>query len=189
MTTLVEEPIRAEEEVQVGFGFSPPGAGARQLNRDVVGIVNREAAAVETEALAAFLELLHGADPDYIDAPTPQAPEAPVMNWDEVGSVLAESQDMLLTMQDFLAAVLSGYGIENPENVRIFEDVSGVFRLIGEYENREMLEAALNNPENRQLHELYRAVSAGMSLAGSLIGGGSLPEEVRKRAYAGSPAA
>lgn len=189
MTTLVEEEIGTEEGVQISFGHMPAGSRAYQLNRDAVGFVNHEAATVEPEALAAFFELIYCADPDYIETPAPQALETPIMNWEEVGLALAESQAMLRTMQDYLAAVLSEHGVENPESVRLFEDGNGVFRLIGVYDNQEELEALVNAPEHRELHELYRAVTAGMSLAGSLIGSGALPEEVRRNAMAGSPAA
>ncbi|MDR0362869.1 MAG: hypothetical protein LBJ46_09345 [Planctomycetota bacterium] len=189
MTTLVEEEVIAQEGVQIVFGSAIATSRAYLLNRDAVGFANHEAASVETEALAAFLDPIYGADPDYIETPAPNLAENPVMNWDEVGATLAESQAMLRTMQEFIIVILSEHGIENPECVRIYEDEAGGLRMVGDHERRDDIEAILNAPENRQLKELYRAVTAGMSLAGSLIGSGALPKEVRKNVLSGAPAA
>jgi hypothetical protein len=102
----------------------------------------------------------------------------PLMNWDEVGEALAQSQAMLRAMQDLLSLTLEEMGVADHAEIRVCEDAEGQLRLVSDHPRRDEIESAINAPVNRQLQELYRAAANGMSLAGSLVGNGALPSEV-----------
>lgn len=178
MTTSLEEPIVLVVE-DIAYGSLPEELEAKRWNKREVLLVNREASAVDAEALEAFLELLYAADADYIsvEPPAPAMP-APLLNWDEVGQVLAESQAMLQSMQQLLSLTLAEMGVEDHAGIRVYEDESAKLRLVVDHPRREEIETVLNSPENRQLQDLYRAAVNGMGLAGSLVGNGAVPTEV-----------
>lgn len=141
---------------------------------------NIDASRVDPETLAAFIELVFAVDDEYIDTGLADVPAItePLLNWNEMGDALAESQALLKTMQDLLSLTLEEMGVEDHEYVRITEDMQGNLRLLVPHERQEEIENVLNSPEHNQLHELYRAVQSGMHLAGNLIGQGAVPQEV-----------
>lgn len=178
MTTILEEPIVLVVEDAV-LANEPGHIEAKKHNHNATLIVNREASVVDAESLAAFLDLLYAADEDYIDAgPPPASWSQPLLNWDEVGEALAESQQMLLNMQGLLSLTLAEMGVAEHNDIRVLEDTEGKLRLVVDHPRREEIEEELNSPKNRQLQELHRAAMNGMSLAGSLVGNGALPVEV-----------
>lgn len=182
MTTMIEEPVvLIVEDLAAEGAAGLDWEDARAANHGEVLTANREAAVVDPETLAAFLELIYDVDEEYIDTGFSAAPSEPLMNWDEVGTALAESQAMLMAMQDLLSVILEEIGVEDHASIRIYEDPEGKLRLVSPHERREEIEETLNSPVNRQLQELYRSVANGMSLAGSLVGNGALPEEVLEK--------
>lgn len=190
MAALMEELALVEEGVVVDG--EPPVPDAPELRRAVLEVknANREAATVESESFQAFLELVSGADADYIDAPSPspRLPD-PLLDWDEVCLALTEAQELLAATQRLLSEILAAAGVEDHDCVRIYEDRDGRLRLVADHPRQDEIESLVNSPRHRQLKELYRAAAAGMSLAGSLVGMGALPDEVRRRVDGGGSAA
>jgi hypothetical protein len=180
-TALAAEPILllidAEEEAYIA---TPDYQDAKITNYCDVLTSNIDASRVDPETLAAFIELVFAVDDEYIDTGIADVPAItePLLNWNEMGDALAESQALLKTMQDLLSLTLEEMGVEDHSAIRIYEDMEGKLRLLVPHDRQEEIEEKLNSPENKQLHELHRAVASGMHLAGNLIGQGALPQEV-----------
>ncbi len=185
MTTSIDEAVVLYvENIEQDFYSDPENRKMRYQNHKEVLAANVQASEVELESLYEFFNLIYDVDPDYIDAaahvPAP-TPSEPLMNWQEVGQALAESQRMLQTMQNLLSLTLSELGVEDHASVRIYEDQDNKLRLVSDHPRHEEIETVLNSPKQRQLQELYRSATNGMSLAGCLIGNGALPEEVLQK--------
>ncbi|MDR1534182.1 MAG: hypothetical protein LBU64_03685 [Planctomycetota bacterium] len=161
-------------------------AREREINRVDVMAANWEAATAAPENLLSFLELLRGADAEYLgeetrrQAPVPPA-NHPFLDWELVSQSLSESQDILNGVQKLLSEIISGLGVADSQFIRVYADAEGRFRLTSGHPLREKIEAALNGPENRQFRELHAAALAGLSLAGGLVGGASVPPAVLER--------
>lgn len=159
-------------------------ADAEALARNEAEILrqNMQAMTVDTEAMSAFLDLLSGADTEYLAAEeyVPE-PETPELDWDAVSAALGESQKILIGVQSLLSETLAAMGVEDHAYIRVFQDIHGDLRLVAAHPRQAEIEAALNSPENAVLRELYEAATAGMSLAGSLVGTMSVPTEVLER--------
>lgn len=180
MSAIIEEPLTLEvvfvEAVDNPQVTSPE---AWERNRREVLASNQEALTVESESLAAFMDLLYAADPQYIETEEYMAPPAaPAVDWDAVSDALSESQQILIGMQNLLAATFAAMGLEDYQYIRVYADQQGLLRLVADHPRREEIEATLNSPANTDLRTLYHSAMAGMSLAGSLVGSMSLPEEV-----------
>lgn len=182
MSVLAEPTTDMRVEIEGAFD-----AGARALAEAEILRQNVRAAEVEADSFGAFLELLGGADAEYLSAeeyvPEPASPE---LDWDAVSAALGESQKILVGVQGLLSETLAGMGVEDHAFIRVYRDVRGALRLVSEHPRRVEIEAALNGPENADLRELYEAATAGMSLAGSLVGAMSVPEGVLERVGRGS---
>ncbi len=192
MTTLLEETTVQEKALEAGqyltlisvqdeaYISTPDYQDAKITNYCDVLTSNIDASRVDPETLAAFLELVYAVDDEYIDTGLAEVPAItePLLNWNEMGDALAESQALLKTMQELLSLTLEDMGVEDHAEIRIYEDIQGKLRLLVPHDRLEEIEEKLNSPENKQLHELYRAVQSGMHLAGNLVGQGALPEEV-----------
>lgn len=192
MTTMLEETTVQDTALEAGqilslisvedeaYISTPDYQDAKITNYCEVLTSNIDASRVDPETLAAFLELVFAVDDEYIDTGFSDVPAItePLLNWNEMGDALAESQALLKTMQDLLSLTLEEMGVEDHAAIRIFEDMQGNLRLLVPHDRQEEIEEKLNSPENNQLHELYRAVASGMNLAGNLIGQGALPQEV-----------
>ena len=141
---------------------------------------NLEAMRVDSEALDAFLELVHGADAEYLDAEEYVTPAEPAntVDWDSVNAALNESQQILIGVQKLLSETLENMGVEDHAYIRVYSDAAGAMRLVADHPRREEIEAVLNSPVNSALRCLYQAATTGMSMAGSLVGKMSVPEEV-----------
>ncbi len=192
MTTLLEETTVQEKALEAGqyltlisvedeaYISTPDYQDAKITNYCDVLTSNIDASRVDPETLAAFLELVYAVDDEYIDTGLAEVPAItePLLYWNEMGGALAESQALLKTMQELLSLTLEDMGVEDHAEIRIYEDIHGQLRLLVPHDRLEEIEEKLNSPENKQLHELYRAVQSGMHLAGNLVGQGALPEEV-----------
>lgn len=163
---------------------------AWERNHAAIMAANRDASVVDGEDLAAFLDLLAAADTDYIDADAyiPE-PETPALDWDAVSQALSESQAILIGVQKLLSETLAAMGVEDHMAIRVFADTGGWLRLVSDHPRRAEIESILNSPENRELRDLYKAATSGMSLAGSLVGNLAVPEEVLARVKAKQSAA
>lgn len=139
---------------------------------------NRLAADTTTSSLDMFLELLSGADPAYLP-PEAVMPASPIQaDWNEVKAMLANAQDALRALQEYLVLTLETLGVEDAENMRLYEDHAGNLRLAGGHPRQEEIEAALNGQEHAELKNLYRASMAGMAFAGGLVGDVAVPDAV-----------
>ena len=168
----------------------PVDARAYLQNEQEVWSHNLEAMRVDTDALDAFLDLLSGADAEYMDAAEYVQPEPQtVVDWDAVSAALTESQQILIGVQKLLSHTLSLMGVEDHEYIRVYSDTAGLLRLVSEHPRREEIEDALNGPENAPLRSLYQAATSGMSMAGGLVGKMSVPEEVLEQIKAKAGAA
>lgn len=151
---------------------------------------NMQAMAVRSEDFAAFLDMLSGADAEYLDAQeyVPQ-PEVPMLDWDAVNRALNESQQILIGVQNLLSETLAAMGVEDHQYIRVYADTRGDLRLVSAHPRQAEIESALNGPENCDLRNLYHAATAGMSLAGGLVGTMSVPDEVLEKIKAKQHAA
>lgn len=150
---------------------------------------NIDAMKVRPEDLDAFLELVYAADQEYMDVeeyvPEPQN----LVDWDSVSTALMESQKILVMTQELLSETLADMGIEDHSSIRVYSDSEGALRLIVDHPRQAEIEAMLNSPEQRHLRDMYTSATAGMSIAGSLVGNISVPEEVLEMAKAKRAAA
>ncbi|MDR1518803.1 MAG: hypothetical protein LBU23_01485 [Planctomycetota bacterium] len=192
MSVVMEE----SQTLEVIFAEPPAGApGEMELFRIDVMAANWEASKADAENLAAFLELVCGADPEYLDAgnypPPAESTGGTLLDWETVSQALSESQNILVGVQELLAGTLAALGVEDSRFIRVCADPDGRLRLTSGHPRQAEIEAVLNRPENRQLRELHAAALAGMSLAGSLVGGAAVPPAVLEslRAKAGMTAA
>lgn len=183
-----------EEIAAVEVAFAGPET---RVDRDARARAEREildqnlqAMAVNGEDFAAFLELLGQADTEYLDAQeyVPPAP-APMLDWEAVSLALTESQKILIGVQNLLSETLAAMGVEDHQFIRVYADTEGWLRLVTDHPRRAEIEDALNSPENVDLRNLYQAATAGMSLAGSLVGTMAAPVEVLERIKAKQHAA
>lgn len=142
---------------------------------------NIDAMRVSPEDLDAFLELVYAADADYMDVadyvPEPQN----TVDWDDVSRALAESQKIMVKTQELLSETLAEMGIRDHSSIRVYSDAEGALRLVVDHPRQAEIEAVLNSPSQRPLRDMYIAATAGMSVAGSLVGSISVPGEVLER--------
>lgn len=152
---------------------------ARERNHEEVMTVNRQASEVDHDDLMAFLELVYAVDPDYIEAQeyVPEPP-APMVDWESVSAALAESQEILIKVQQYLSEILAGMEVEDHDAIRIYADTNNQLRLVLDHPRREEIERELNGPKHMELRSLYITATSGMSLAGSLVGSLSVPDGV-----------
>lgn len=186
---LCEEPP-VLEIVAAESGATEPDAAGRELARVDVMAANWEAATVTAEGLAAFLELLAGADAEYLDLEDCAGSETPfpLIDWDTVSDALGESREILVRVQELLAEMLNDMGVEDARFIRVGADASGRLRLVSDHPRRAEIEMALNAPENESFRELHAAALVGLGLAGGLVGNCSLPTAmVALATEAGSP--
>ncbi|MCC8190350.1 MAG: hypothetical protein LIP77_06890 [Planctomycetes bacterium] len=163
---------------EVRLETSDPTATAAAAEREVLR-QNHLAMGVDTDALDAFLELLQAADDDYLDTGNYRpAPAEPLLDWDEIRQALDESQRILIGVQNLLSDILAGMGVEDHQFLRVYADPRGDLRLVSDHPRRTEIEAVLNGPDHHELRSLYQASTAGMSLAGSLVGTLPPPETV-----------
>lgn len=145
---------------------------------------NIDAMKVSPEDLDAFLELVYAADAEYMDVeeyvPEPQN----MVDWDSVSTALLESQKIMVATQELLSETLAGMGIEDHSSIRVYADAEGALRLVVDHPRQDEIENALNSPEQKHLRDLYHSATTGMTLAGSLVGNISVPEEVLEMAKA-----
>ena len=178
-----------EESLMPELTFAEPdsvASGQMELLQVDVMAANWEAATIIPEDLFAFFELIYGADTEYLDAETYLSSgvdaSEPCLDWDIVCQALSESQGILVAFQNLLTGVLDALGVEDARFLRVLADSAGNLRLVSDHPRREEIETVLNNQENSRLRELHAAALAGMSLAGGLVGGASVPPEVLERA-------
>ena len=173
---LCEEPP-VLEIVFAEPGIAEPDPAGRELIRVDIMAANWEAATVVTDDLAAFLELLAGADAEYLDLEDRAAADTPfpLIDCDTVSDALGESREILIRVQELLAEILDGLGVEDGRFVRVGADSAGRLRLVSDHPRRAEIEAALNAPENGAFREFHAAALAGLGLAGGLVGNYSLP--------------
>lgn len=154
-----------------------------------IASLNIDSSQPDPESLDAFIELLYMADQEYMEVPeyAPAEPQ-PLMDWDAVALALEESQRILVLVQEMLSSTLADMGIEDHDAIRVYADEYGWLRLVADHPRRDEIESALNSAENNQLREYYMSATAGMSMAGSLVGTMAVPQEVvdyaRERKYA-----
>lgn len=177
MSATVSEPLALEVLfVDAVDGENGEHAQAAERNHRDVLEANRQASTVESESLAAFLDLLAAADAEYLDTAEYAAPAAPEqsalagLDWDTLNQALAESQQILISMQQLLSETLAAMGVEDHEHIRVYADEQGWLRLVSDHPRSEEIEAVLNSPDNQELRSLHSAAAAGMSLAGTLVG-------------------
>lgn len=183
-----------EEPMLVDVAFAET---ATTVDRDAMAAAeqavldqNLQAMAVDSEDFAAFLDLLAQADAEYMSTQEYVAPEAaPMLDWDAVTQALNESQKILVGVQNLLSETLAAMGVEDHEYIRVYADTQGDLRLVSDHPRRAEIEAILNSPDNVELRNLYHAATAGMSLAGSLVGTMAVPDEVLERVRAKQHAA
>lgn len=186
MSAVIETPL-ALEVVFVGVAETHEAVAREEWekNRREVLIVNQQASATEVEDLAAFLDLLYAADTQYIKAEEYIAPlPDPALDWDEVSKALAESQQILIGVQNLLAETLATMGVEDYRYIRVYADSGDNLHLVSEHPRREEIEAALNGTANADLRSLYHAATCGLSLAGGLVGNMSVPKDVLEKVKA-----
>jgi hypothetical protein len=142
---------------------------------------NIDAMRVSPEDLDAFLELVYAADAEYMDVqeylPEPQN----TVDWDDVSRALQESQKIMMKTQELLSETLAEMGIQDHSAIRVYSDVDGALRLVVDHPRQAEIEAELNSPRQRPLRDMYASATAGMSVAGSLVGSVSVPDEVLER--------
>jgi hypothetical protein len=175
--SVIDEPVMTD----VAFREMESAVDLDALARNEREVMdqNRLAMSVESEDFKAFLDLLSGADAEYLDAREYVAPPAdPMLDWDAVNKALNESQQILIGVQNLLSETLAAMGVEDHQYIRVYADTQGDLRLVSEHPRREEIESALNSPANYELRNLYHAAMAGMSLAGGLVGTMSVPDEV-----------
>lgn len=177
MSATVDEQLALEVIFDNVVGGQDLGHdAATEKNHQEVLEANRQASTVDSESLAAFLELLAAADAEYLDAADYAQPAAPEqsalagLDWDALNQALAESQQILIGMQRLLSETLAAAGVADHEHIRVYADEQGWLRLVGEHPRSEEIETILNSPENLELRNLHAAAMAGMSLAGTLVG-------------------
>lgn len=152
-----------------------------------VASLNVDSAQPEPVALDAFIELLFLADQQYIEVPHYEERESevvaePILDWEAVALALEESQRILVMVQELLSATLADMGIVDHESIRVYTDEYGWLRVVGEHDRKVQIESTLNSAENNQLREYYMSATAGMSMAGSLVGTMAVPPEVLEQA-------
>lgn len=191
MSAAVEEPMILDVlDVVFCEGETTADRDAWHKNHSEILAANRDASVVEGEALAAFLDLLSGADTEYLDAEAyAPEPQLPAVDWESVSQALGESQGILIGVQKLLSETLAAMGVEGHENIRVYADRQGDLRLLSDHPRREEIESHLNSPANTDLRYLYRAAMDGMSLAGGLVCNLSVPQEVLDRLKAKQTAA
>ena len=181
--SVIDEPVMTE------VAFSDTGMAVdldarAQAEREILG-QNMLAMEVDGESFNAFLDLLAGADAEYMNAQDyVPAPAAPMLDWDAVSQALTESQQILIGVQNLLSETLAAMGVEDHQYIRVYADTRGALRLVSDHPRRAEIEDALNRPENIELRNMYHAAMAGMSLAGGLVGTMSVPEEVLEKVKA-----
>lgn len=186
--SAIEEPMLAD----VAFAGSETVVDNEALAKAEQAVLdqNLQAMAVESEDFAAFLDLLAQADAEYLDTQEYVAPEpVPMLDWEAVSQALNESQKILIGVQTLLSETLAAMGVEDHEFIRVYADTQGDLRLVSDHRRRAEIESVLNSPANFELRNLYHAATAGMSLAGSLVGTMAVPEEVLERVKAKQHAA
>ncbi len=151
-------------------------------NEHWVHIENIDAGMVTPEALEAFLELVYISDAEYMDVQEYVPEPGNVVDWDDVSSALLASQRVMMATQELLSETLSDMGIDEHASIRVYSDPEGALRLLVDHPRQREIEAMLNSPEQRHLRDMYASASAGMAMAGSLVGGISVPEEVLEMA-------
>ncbi|MDR2392215.1 MAG: hypothetical protein LBE84_11130 [Planctomycetota bacterium] len=165
-------------------------SGKLELLQVDVMAANWEAATIIPENLSAFFELVYGADIEYLGAEPYLSSGADAaescLEWEIVCQALSESRGILIAFQNLLADVLDALGVEDARFLRVQADSAGNLRLVSEHPRREEIETVLNSPENNRLREMYAAALAGMSLAGGLVGGISVPPGVLDRMRIGA---
>ena len=188
MSAVVEEPLTLD--VLFVETDDPADAEALEQNRREVLAANRDASSVEGEWLAAFLDLLAGADAEYIDAGS-YAPPPPslALDWDAVSQALSESQQLLVGVQNLLSETLAAMDVEDHQFIRVYSEPDGSLKLVSDHPRRDEIETALNGPDNRDLRTLYQAAVSGMGLAGGLVGAMAVPAAVLERLKAKQTAA
>lgn len=150
---------------------------------------NIDAMQVRPEDLDAFLELVYAADQEYMDVEEYVAEPQNLVDWDSVSTALMESQKILVMTQELLSETLADMGIGDHASIRVYSDAEGALRLVVSHPRQAEIEAMLNSPEQRHLRDMYTSATAGMSIAGSLVGNISVPEEVLEMAKAKRAAA
>lgn len=186
--SAIEEPML----VDVAFADAGTAVDSEAMARAEQAVLdqNLQAMAVDSGDFAAFLDLLAQADPEYMGAQEYAQPEpAPMLDWDAVTQALNESQKILVGVQNLLSETLAAMGVEDHEFIRVYADTHGDLRLLSDHSRRAEIEGVLNSPENFELRNLYHAATAGMSLAGSLVGTMAVPDEVLERVKAKQHAA
>lgn len=158
-------------------------AAVREQTEAAIMAQNCQAMAVEAESFAAFVDLLSGADQDYLSAeeyaePVVMETEAPTVDWAEISHALSESQAVMIGVQELLSETLAAMGVEDHEYIRVMADLDGSLRLLADHPRREEIEYVLNSPENNELRSMYDAAMAGMGLAGNLVGAVADPAKV-----------
>ncbi len=143
---------------------------------------NMGAMRVSPEDLDAFLELVYAADAQYMDVEDylPEPPQT-LVDWDDVSRALLESQKIMVKTQELLSETLAEMGIPDHSDIRVYSDAEGALRLVVSHPRQAEIEAALNSPRHRPLRDMYISATAGMSVAGSLVGSVSVPGEVLER--------
>lgn len=163
--------------------------------REAVVALNIHSVQPDFESLTAFIDLLYMTDQQYIEVPEaavvaaqPEAEDEPVLDWDSVLYALEESQKILMMVQEMLSATLADMNIADHDAIRFFADDHGWLRVVGEHDRKMEIESVVNSAENNQLREYYMSATAGMTMAGSLVGTMAVPPEVvesaRARQYA-----
>lgn len=182
--SVMEEPVLTDvvfaEDASAEVRALAADDSAYLHNEQEVWSHNLEAMRVDSAALDAFLELVHGADAEYLDAEEYVAPVelANTVDWDSVNAALTESQQILIGVQKLLSETLENMGVEDHAYIRVYSDTAGMMRLVADHPRRPEIEAVLNSPVNSALRCLYQAATTGMSMAGSLVGKMAVPEEV-----------
>lgn len=145
---------------------------------------NIDAMRVSPEDLDAFLELVYAADAQYMDVeeyvPEPQN----LVDWDDVSRALLESQRIMIKTQELLSETLAEMGIEDHSAIRVYSDAEGALRLVVDHPRQAEIEEMLNSAEQRPLRDMYNSATAGMTVAGSLVGNISVPDAVLEMAKA-----
>lgn len=155
-------------------------------NEHLVHNENIDAGQVTQEDLQAFLELVYAADPEYMDtqayvpAPEPQN----LVDWGDVTEALMASQRTMTAMQELLSESLREMGVEDHSSIRVYSDPEGALRLVVDHPRQREIESMLNAPEQSYIRDMYISATAGMTIAGSLVGTMSVPEEVLEMAKA-----
>lgn len=172
-----------ELTLEVVFVEEIAEAAIREQAEAAIMAQNCEAMSVEAESFAVFVDLLSGADQDYLTAeeyaePVVMEAEAPAVDWAEISRALSESQAVMIGVQQLLSETFAAMGVEDHEFIRVMADLDGSLRLLADHPRREEIEAVLNSPENNELRSMYDAAMAGMGLAGNLVGAVADPAKV-----------